>query len=526
MTNTGAVRVYRAIIAAVVLAALPSVVEGQKQCAENVATVGSIGISLLDCDCEIGAPFADREWKFNNEPRITGIERNSPASGQLQLGDVIKSVGDVAITTPAGARLLTVLKPGQPLSIVVDRKGETVRRVLTAEAVCADDPYLLGMQAARASLTTAAGARAEVERLAELGLRATNAEARATTASQVAQERAAATRARLSGALMPTMRADAERAASVTGQAQAATTVTGARRAAEVAAAQGWRASTILPAGAWIGLGFSCSDCSIVQEDNGARWTFKTAPTVYAVEVGSPAYSGSGTSGMRRGDILTHIDGLDITTQAGGKRLGSVKPNQTVKLRYLRPTQGSGAVTREITIVAGQSRAPNAAAVNTLNRTVQALTVRDTMVSHTLRNYEASRRQEEEQEKVLTAAMQRLRSGSEQDEKQAEAMIRNYIASTSQLQRQQDMIVQELIASQRNSEVLEASRRSLTELTRAASARSAGGDQRLRYSGVFGANDVEVRGLSSVVVTENGNELIITTSDATIRLKKPVPLKR
>jgi hypothetical protein len=118
--------------------------------------------------------------------------------------------------------------------------------------------------------------------------------------------------------------------------------------------------------------------------------------------------------------------------------------------------------------------------------------------------------------------IQRLRTGSEQDQKQAETLIRDYIAANTEIRNRQDMLVKELIATQRNDEVLDASRRSLTALTTAASGRSTPNEQRMRYSGVFGNNDVEVRGLSSVVVTENGNELIITTADATIRLKKPV----
>jgi PDZ domain-containing protein len=46
------------------------------------------------------------------------------------------------------------------------------------------------------------------------------------------------------------------------------------------------------------------------------------------------------------------------------------------------------------------------------------------------------------------------------------------------------------------------------------------GRERLRYAGAVGGSEVEVRGLESVVVDDNGEEIVITTRDATIRIKK------
>ena len=49
----------------------------------------------------------------------------------------------------------------------------------------------------------------------------------------------------------------------------------------------------------------------------------------------------------------------------------------------------------------------------------------------------------------------------------------------------------------------------------------AAGTQRLRYSGVVGDADVEVKSLGAVTVTkdESTGEIVITTADATIRIK-------
>jgi len=43
--------------------------------------------------------------------------------------------------------------------------------------------------------------------------------------------------------------------------------------------------------------------------------------------------------------------------------------------------------------------------------------------------------------------------------------------------------------------------------------------RRLRYAGSVAGSDVEVRGLGSVVVDDSGDEIVITTRDATIRIK-------
>ncbi len=47
--------------------------------------------------------------------------------------------------------------------------------------------------------------------------------------------------------------------------------------------------------------------------------------------------------------------------------------------------------------------------------------------------------------------------------------------------------------------------------------------QRLRYSGSVGDADIEVRGPGSITVQGDGEDLIITTADAVIRVKARKP---
>lgn len=98
--------------------------------------------------------------------------------------------------------------------------------------------------------------------------------------------------------------------------------------------------------GGRLGMSIVCSDCSIkVPKDakggeGGPVWTFRTAPRIERVEVDGPAAQ----AGLRGGDELTHIDGVPLTSEDGGRRFGAVQPGDTVVLRYRRNAADADAV--------------------------------------------------------------------------------------------------------------------------------------------------------------------------------------
>ena len=98
------------------------------QCAGGTPESGDLGISHLLCvggSCSVnlrtGSGYAH---DFSTEPRIQGLDRNGPAWGRLQDGDVLIAIDGILITTREGGRRLANLTPGKPVELRVRRGGK------------------------------------------------------------------------------------------------------------------------------------------------------------------------------------------------------------------------------------------------------------------------------------------------------------------------------------------------------------------------------------------------------------------
>jgi membrane-associated protease RseP (regulator of RpoE activity) len=82
----------------------------------------------------------------------------------------------------------------------------------------------------------------------------------------------------------------------------------------------------------WFGFGIQCRDCGVSDVGGRSVYRFLQAPTVVSVEPGTPAAG----AGMRRGDRLTHVDGVSITTAEGWRRFAAIQPGHRVSWTYTR----------------------------------------------------------------------------------------------------------------------------------------------------------------------------------------------
>ena len=98
------------------------------QCPEGHPETGDIGISHLLCvggSCSVNLR-TDRGYAhdFSTEPRIRGLDKDGPAWGKLQDGDVLVAIDGVLITTREGGRRLANLTPNKPVTLRVRRGGK------------------------------------------------------------------------------------------------------------------------------------------------------------------------------------------------------------------------------------------------------------------------------------------------------------------------------------------------------------------------------------------------------------------
>lgn len=239
--------------------------------------VGWMGISGLACNCTVRAGEVP-VWSFRSEPRVTGLERGSPAAGVLQPGDEILAVNGMPITTPEAGRLYGAPDPGEPLRLTVRRDGRTRTVELTPAAVCATDERVQGQ------IPVVPRAPAPVSRPRQ--------------------------------------------------PAPPAPAVGAVPRVPRVAPAPDLPTFQPPVDAGWFGFGIRCSRCGVERSADAPsdRWFFEENPVLMLVEAGSPA----DRAGLREGDELVAIDGTALRTEDGGRRFGAVEPGQTVRWTYRR----------------------------------------------------------------------------------------------------------------------------------------------------------------------------------------------
>jgi hypothetical protein len=248
------------------------------------------------------------------------------------------------------------------------------------------------------------------------------------------------------------------------------------------------------------GFGLMCSgNCEIRSESNGALY-FSDPPEVYSVERGS----GADKAGIRRGDVITHVNDQPITSKKGGMTFGTAKPGQT--LRFTVRRDGSSR-TVALTAAPAPARAP---AVE-LTKSSEALE----------RAQQSLRELQREQQRQMERIQNEIRRSRTAEENRVRDMQREFYRQEQEHKRKLAELSQELSRAEvRMRAALTDSLR--TSCAVATTSPRPGARSTLRYTGVIAdAAEIEVRGPNPVTVTEVGDEVIITAGSTQVKVKKP-----
>lgn len=94
----------------------------------------------------------------------------------------------------------------------------------------------------------------------------------------------------------------------------------------------------------WLGIWFECDGCQVMERGRLVGWRFPHPLAVLSVAENSPAQK----AGLQAADTLVRIDGIDLTSGAGGRRFGEVREGQPITFGVRR-----GGAERTVTVVPG-----------------------------------------------------------------------------------------------------------------------------------------------------------------------------
>jgi hypothetical protein len=275
---------------------LPLVAAAQTPAAASESFSGPLdllGIARFECRCSQTRESGSDTWLwlFVSEPTIGALDPDGPSQGKLRAGDVIVAVDGWLITTRGGGERFSQISPDEPVEITVRRGGiERRERIVprvreegddAPELEQLDTPLTVKLAELSEALAELALVSPELDELSELGELPALPE-------------------------LPTLIGLSELGKlSLLGDLKIDTRPLG-----------------------WFGFGLSFSG-SMRQRagaDEPPLWDFDAPPKVRSLAADGPA----ARAGLRRGDVLTHIDGVRLDSEEGGRLFSEVQPGQVI----------------------------------------------------------------------------------------------------------------------------------------------------------------------------------------------------
>jgi membrane-associated protease RseP (regulator of RpoE activity) len=245
-------------------------------------------------------------------------------------------------------------------------------------------------------------------------------------------------------------------------------------------------------------MGLSCSNCSIqLHEKNNERtMSFSQPPEVYSIERGGPADK----AGIRRGDLITHINGRAMDSDDGGRLFANAKPGQSVTFTIQR-----GAERKTVSVRAAARSTPLpqlAQSSESLEKARESLTLLQRDQAEQLRKIQEELRRSQRIEDEKLREIQRVLVRQEQEHRRKLAELAKELTGVHNRMRAAMTDSARAVCS-------------IQPPTLAASTAS----RTLRYTGMIGGTEIEVRGANPVSVTESGDEIEITAGGTIVKLK-------
>jgi membrane-associated protease RseP (regulator of RpoE activity) len=279
------------------------------QSCESGILVGSLGISGLDCvgECSVTMSRAGKEesWVFSTEPRIFSIEPGGAASGILRTGDYLVAIDGLLITTREGGRRYANLVPGEVVTVRYRREGSVQEAGIRVGSRCTMPPQ----PALSAGRVTPPSPPESVRGVARVGI-------------------ATAPRVRV---LPSPVEPDSVLPVVPPGILSTGFLLDPTPRGR-------------------LGIGLQCERCGTeIDDETGQSVWFFSGP----IEVtGVDPEGAADRAGIQMGDLITAIDGHDISTEAGGLAFSNLTPDEPIRVTVVR----RNGRTEDVTVVPGEAR--------------------------------------------------------------------------------------------------------------------------------------------------------------------------